>query len=111
MLPFGHVAYTWAALAWLQSRERATEVDYRGAAVAALLPDLIDKPLTLTLMSSSGTSQGPGHTLLGQALLTAFTARRRSEWLPYALISSSHLLADQMWKYPTHPPFPLFRTL
>ena len=106
MLPIGHVAYTWAALAWLQSRERATDVDYRGAAVAALLPDLIDKPLTLTLMSSSGTSQGPGHTLLGQALLTAATARLRSEWLPYALISSSHLLADQMWKYPHTLLFP-----
>jgi len=106
MLPIGHVAYTWAALAWLQSRERATDVDYRGAAVAALLPDLIDKPLTLTLMSSSGTSQGPGHTLLGQALLTAATARLKSEWLPYALISSSHLLADQMWKYPHTLLFP-----
>ena len=106
MLPFGHVAYTWAALAWLQSRKRATDVDYRGAAVAALLPDLIDKPLTLTLMSSSGTSQGPGHTLLGQALLTAATARLKSEWLPYALISSSHLLADQMWKYPRTLLFP-----
>jgi len=106
MLPFGHVAYTWAALAWLQSRERATDVDYRGAAVAALLPDLIDKPLTLTLMSGSGTSQGPGHTLLGQALLTAATARLRSEWLPYALISNSHLLADQMWKYPRTLLFP-----
>lgn len=106
MLPFGHVAYTWAALAWLQSRELATDVDYRGAAVAALLPDLIDKPLTLTLMSSSGTSQGPGHTLLGQALFTAATARFRPEWLPYALISSSHLLADQMWKYPRTLLFP-----
>ena len=106
MLPFGHVAYTWAALTWLQSRERATDVDYRGAAVAALLPDLIDKPLTLTLMSSSGTSQGPGHTLLGQAFLTAATARLKSEWLPYALISSSHLLADQMWKYPNTLFFP-----
>jgi hypothetical protein len=106
MLPFGHVAYTWAALAWLQSRERATNIDYRGAAVAALLPDLIDKPLTLTLMSSAGTSQGPAHTLLGQALLTTATARCKADWLPYALISSSHLLADQMWKYPRTLFFP-----
>lgn len=107
MLPFGHVAYTWAALAWLQSRDLATDVDYRGAAVAALLPDLIDKPLTLTLMSSSGTSQGPGHTLLVQAVLTGATARLKPEWLSYALISSSHLLADQMWKYPRTLLFPL----
>ena len=106
MLPFGHVAYTWAALACLQSQGQATGVDYRGAAVAALLPDLIDKPLTLTLMSGSGTSQGPGHTLLGQALLAAATAKLKPGWLPYALISGSHLLADQMWKYPRTLFFP-----
>jgi hypothetical protein len=106
MLPFGHVAYTWAALAWLQSHEHAIDIDYRGAAVAALLPDLLDKPLTLTFMSSSGTSQGPGHTLLGQALLTAIVARSKPTWLPYALVSNSHLLADQMWKYPRTLLFP-----
>ena len=106
MLPFGHVAYTWAALACLQSQGRATGVDYRGAAVAALLPDLIDKPLTLTLMSGSGTSQGPSHTLLNQALLAAATAKLKPEWLPYALISGGHLLADQMWKYPRTLFFP-----
>jgi len=106
MLPFGHVAYTWAALARLQSQGKATGIDYRGAALAALLPDLVDKPLTLTLMSSFGTSQGPGHTLLGQILLTAVAARFRPEWLPYALISNSHLLADQMWKYPRTLLFP-----
>lgn len=99
MLPLGHIAYTWAALSWLRSRGKATDIDYRGAALAALLPDLIDKPLTLTLMSGSGTSQGPSHTLLGQALLTAAVARFRPNWLPYALVSNSHLLSDQMWKY------------
>jgi hypothetical protein len=108
MFPIGHVAYTWASLSWLQSEGYATDVDYRVAALAALLPDLIDKPLTLTVMSSSGTSQGPGHTLLGQALLTAATARLKPQWLPYALIANTHLLADQMWKYPRTLLFPLF---
>ena len=106
MLPFGHVAYTWAALDRLQPRGQASGIDYRGAAVAALLPDLVDKPLTLTLMSGSGTSQGPAHTLLGQTLLTAFIAQFKPEWLPYAIISNSHLLADQMWKYPRTLLFP-----
>jgi hypothetical protein len=100
MLPLGHVAYTWAALAWVQSHQKATEVDYRGAAVAALLPDLVDKPLSLTLFADSGTSQGLAHTLLGQTLLTLTVAGLKPQWLPYALISNSHLLADQMWKYP-----------
>jgi hypothetical protein len=106
MLPLGHVAYTWAALIWLQSHQQVTDVDFRGAAAAALLPDLIDKPLSLTLMSNSGTSQGVGHTLLGQALLTLAVARLRPRWLIYALISNSHLLADQMWKYPRTLFFP-----
>lgn len=103
MLPVGHVAYTWAALTWLQSRRQAEAIDYaidyRGAAIAALLPDLVDKPLSLTLLANSGTSQGLAHTLLGQLLLTLLVARFKPRWLPYALISNSHLIADQMWKY------------
>ena len=106
MLPLGHVAYTWAALTWLQSRGRAQDLDYRGAALAALLPDLLDKPLSLTLLANSGTSQGLSHTLLGQTLLTLTIARFRPRWLPYALISNSHLVADQMWKYPRTLLFP-----
>jgi hypothetical protein len=106
MLPLGHVAFTWAALAWVQSHQKAMQVDYRGAAVAALLPDLVDKPLSLTLLSDSGTSQGLSHTLLGQTMLTVTVACLKPQWLPYALISNSHLLADQMWKYPRTLFFP-----
>lgn len=106
MLPLGHVAYTWAGLAWLQSRGRAAGVDYRAAALAALLPDLVDKPLSLTLLSESGTSQGPAHTFLAQAALSLAVARWKPDWLPYAMICNSHLLADQMWKYPRTLFFP-----
>jgi hypothetical protein len=106
MLPFGHVAYTWAALTGLQSRKKALDLDYRAAAAAALLPDLIDKPMSLSLLADSGTSQGLFHTLLGQALLTLIVARLKRDWLPYALICNSHLLADQMWKYPRTLFFP-----
>ena len=106
MLPLGHVAYTWAALTWLQSIGQAHSIDYRGATAAALLPDLIDKPLSLTLLANSGTSQGLSHTLLGHAVLTAAVARFKPGWLPYALIANSHLIADQMWKYPRTLFFP-----
>lgn len=107
MLPIGHIAYTWAALAWLQSHKQAADIDYRGAALAALLPDLIDKPLSLTLLSGSGTSQGLAHTLLGQALLTLAVVRLKPAWRPYAFLCNSHLLADQMWNYPRTLFFPL----
>jgi hypothetical protein len=93
-------------LAWVQGHGKATEVDYRGAAVASLLPDLIDKPLSLSVLANSGTSQGMAHTLLGQIALTWLVARTRPQWLPYALVSNSHLLADQMWKYPRTLFFP-----
>jgi hypothetical protein len=106
MLPLGHVAYTWAALTWLQSKGLAQDVDYRAAAVAAVLPDLIDKPLSLTLLAKSGTSQGLSHTLLGHVALTSAVARFKPSWLPYALIANSHLLTDQMWKYPMTLFFP-----
>lgn len=106
MLPLGHVAYTWTALTWLQSIGQARNIDYRGAAVAALLPDLIDKPLSLTLLANSGTSQGLSHTLLGHAVFTLTVACFKPGWLPYALISNGHLFTDQMWKYPRTLLFP-----
>ena len=111
MMPVGHVAYTWAALVWLQTHGRAGGVDLRAAAIAALFPDLVDKPVSLTLLSNSGTSQGLAHTLLAQSTLSAVTALTRPEWLPYALISNSHLVADQMWKYPRTLLFPFSRKL
>jgi hypothetical protein len=111
MLPSGHIAYTWAALTWLQSRQGTRDFDYRGAALAALLPDLIDKPLSLTLMARSGTSQGVAHTVLSHALLTFAVARLKPRWLPYALICNGHLAADQMWKYPRTLFFPFSRRL
>jgi hypothetical protein len=82
------------------------DIDYRAAALAALLPDIIDKPLSLTILSESGTSQGPAHTLVGQAVLAATLIAAKREWLPYVLIAGSHLIADQMWKYPRTLFFP-----
>jgi hypothetical protein len=57
-------------------------------------------------MSTTGTSQGLAHTLLVQSAVSAVTVRAKPEWLPYALIANSHLLADQMWKYPHTLLFP-----
>ena len=46
MLPLSHVAYTWLALSVVQDAfDVAPEADYRMIALAAMGPDLIDKPL------------------------------------------------------------------
>ena len=46
MLPPSHVAYTWAALALTQEKlGQFEDADYRLVALAAVAPDLIDKPL------------------------------------------------------------------
>jgi hypothetical protein len=101
MLPVGHLAYTWATLVWLQTHGRDGDIDLTAAAIAARFPDLVDKPVSLTQLSNSGTSQGLAHTPLVQSALSAVTALARPVWLPYALISNSHLIADQMWRAPT----------
>ena len=44
MLRIGHVAYAWATAAWLESHGHAKDIDYRAAAIAALLPtDILDR--------------------------------------------------------------------
>ena len=46
MLPPAHIAYTWLAFDLAQEYLDVTEdVDYRLIALAAIGPDLIDKPL------------------------------------------------------------------
>lgn len=110
MLPLGHIAYTWAGLAAAEAGW-SWDIDYRAAALAALLPDLIDKPLALTVMRRSGTSQGLGHTLLFHALLTLLTVWKRWKWSRYALTVNLHLVADQMWKYRSTFCFPFLGRL
>ena len=46
MLPLSHIAYTWLALSAAQDfLGAAPEADYRMIALAAVGPDLVDKPL------------------------------------------------------------------
>jgi len=50
MLPGGHIAFTWATLNLLQRRAGLwPEAGYRLVGLASLAPDLLDKPLALTL--------------------------------------------------------------
>jgi len=102
MLPTGHVEFTWGALNLLQRRLGwFVHADYRAVAVAALLPDLIDKPLAVFVLTDTHAALLYAHTLLLHAAMwgaVALTGRLR-RWLPYLLAFSGHLLADRMWGF------------
>lgn len=108
MFPVGHVAYTWGAVNVLQRHiPEWANVDYRWLAVAAMLPDVADKPLAMTVFRDSQTSQGLFHTLLLH-LAVAAVALAVWRWgsLPYLLAFNMHLLLDQSWHHPETLFFP-----
>jgi len=108
MLPPGHIEYTWGALNLLQRKAGLFEdADYRVAALAALLPDLIDKPLSLLIFTDSKTSQGLAHTLLVHLLVSLIVLVWWRKGFVYALAFNGHLLADRIWLYPRTLFFPL----
>ncbi|MBC7223509.1 MAG: metal-dependent hydrolase [Anaerolineae bacterium] len=100
MLPPAHVELTWGVLQWLQDRGLFREADYRVVALAALLPDLVDKPLAVFAFPKAGAALLFAHTLLLHGVAWAVLAVRRAwRWLPYALAFSGHLVADRMWGF------------
>ena len=102
MLPPGHVEFTWAVLNLLQRQAGLFEdADYRLAALAAVLPDLIDKPLATFVLTDAEAALLYGHTALlhGGVWLAAAAAGQLPRGLPYLLAFSGHLLADRMWSF------------
>ena len=117
MLPTGHIEFTWAALNLVQRRTGwFRDTDYRLIAVAALAPDLLDKPLALTLYRHTDAALFWGHNLwlhmavwlVAWALIVGRTRshreagavrRRFAGILPYLLAFSGHLIADRMWGF------------
>lgn len=84
------------------------DVDYRWLAVAAMLPDIADKPLAITVFKASQTSQGLFHTLLLHLAVAAVAlAVWRWRSLPYLLAFNMHLLLDQSWHHPETLFFPV----
>lgn len=102
MLPPGHIEFTWATLNLLQRQFGLfEETDYRLIALAAVLPDLIDKPLATFVLTDAEAALLYGHTALlhGGVWLTAAAAGQLERSLPYLLAFSGHLLADRMWSF------------
>ncbi len=118
MYPVTHmtiaVGGAWAARHRLAGAP--AQLDYRFAAVGALLPDLIDKPLKWFLFPDSlSDSHVYGHTLLFSAsiifagLIVAAVAHR-PELLLVGLGSLTHPLVDPVLIYPKTLFWPLFGT-
>lgn len=107
MFPIGHIAYTAGGLALLQARGRAPDVDYRLAALVALAPDIVDKPLSLVLFPDSQTTQGLCHSLLVHLAITALVLLLARHFWPYAAVLNLHLVCDQIWRYPRTMLWPL----
>lgn len=103
MLPPAHVQLTWGMLNTIQRRWRTfRRADYRLIALAAILPDLIDKPLAIFAFPHWNATLLFSHTLLahlGVWGLAAATGRLR-RGLPYLLAFSGHLVADRIWRFP-----------
>jgi membrane-bound metal-dependent hydrolase YbcI (DUF457 family) len=92
-------------------------IDYRFAAVGALIPDLIDKPLGKLGVSGFGSEtahHAVGHTLLVSAciILAGVLLARRGEirLLVLGLGSITHPLLDPTNSYPSALFWPLFGT-
>jgi len=109
MMPPGHVAVTWGVTALLQkNKSNLFRLDYRLLALAALGPDLIDKPLAIFVFPAAQTSQLVAHSLVFNVviLLVALLWQRRA--LPYALAFVMHIVADRMWNHTESFWWPLF---
>ena len=102
MLPFSHAAYTWLALSVAQDAFHiAPEDDYRMIALAAMGPDLVDKPLAAAYFYRKYKSAVLfAHTLLANLLVIWFTARRIPRIWVYSAAWLGHALLDRLWFYP-----------
>lgn len=109
MLPTGHIEFTWAGLHLLQSRAGAFRgADFRWIAVVALAPDLLDKPLALTVYRNTDAALFWGHNLwLHLAVWAVVLLAMQRRALPYLLAFSGHLLADRMWGFQESLFYPL----
>lgn len=99
MLPPSHVAYTVAAFNLARSKFSALkDVDHRWLAVAAMGPDLIDKPFAAAYFyPKHGSAVLFAHTLLVHLAVFFYAVWRRPKWWPYLLAFNGHAILDRLW--------------
>ena len=116
MLILGHLGCTLAAtqageaaykkISGRRFRAAGRLIDYRVLALGSMMPDIIDKPLTLILLPDvfEGVTRTIGHSLLFPLLLFVIwrlvSGSRRNFLLPLAIGSAVHLVLDGMFTHP-----------
>lgn len=99
MLPPSHVAYTLVAFDELQKRSgRLNGLDFRLVALAAMGPDLIDKPLAaLYFYRRYKSAVLFAHTLIAHVAVLLLAVLRAPHLLAYALAFNGHAVLDRLW--------------
>jgi hypothetical protein len=99
MLPPSHISYTLVAYDVLKTHVPALgRVDYRLLALAAIGPDLIDKPLAgLYFYRRYKSAVLFAHTMLVHGVLLGLAIWKKPVWWPYALAFNGHALLDRLW--------------
>lgn len=102
MLPPAHIAYTWAALSLAQERLGiAEDADYRLVALAAVGPDLVDKPLAWAYFYRRYKSAVLfAHTLLFHLAVILFTFFHLPQLALYTAAFVGHIVLDRIWHFP-----------
>jgi len=102
VLPQSHIAYTFAAFELARERiPGLRKADLRWIALAALGPDLIDKPLAAVYFYRRYKSAVLfAHTLLAHVAAALFLLWKRPAWWPYLLAFNGHAVIDRLWFFP-----------
>lgn len=109
MLPQSHVAYTWLAASLAQEHLDADpDIDFRLLALAAMGPDLIDKPLAwLYFYERFKSAVLFAHTLIVHLAIAAWMIVRWPYGAAYGLAFAGHALLDRLWLFPNTFYWPL----
>ena len=101
MLPPSHVTYSLAVSDLLKKRIPALRrIDHRLLALAAMGPDLIDKPLaSLYFYRRYKAAVLFAHTLIVHLIVLGVTVWKKPSWWPYALAFNGHALLDRLWLF------------
>ncbi len=101
MLPQSHITYTLVAWDALKQRFPALEdADYRLVALAAMGPDLIDKPLAaLYFYRKYKAAVLFAHTLIAHALVLGWALWKKPRGWVYLLAFNGHAVLDRLWTF------------